>query len=97
MTEMHNEVIEAVLGYYKDDEDMMTDCLLYLSSLKCWPLAVHATVALDNMNRCPTCGCKRQSYTHQEYHSEVDEPPFYETVTDWYCPQCDIRSGGNYE
>lgn len=97
MTEMHNEVIEAVLEYYKDDEDAAADCLVYLASLKCLPLAMRATLELESMNRCYDCGCKLQSCTYQEYHTEVDEPPFYKTVTDWYCPQCDIRSGGYYE
>lgn len=97
MTEMHNEVIEAVLEYYKNDEDMAVDCLVWLTSLKHISLAFKAAEALDDMGRCSTCGCKLQSCTHQEYHSEVDEPPFYEIVTDWYCPQCDIRSGGYYE
>lgn len=96
MTEMHDEVIEAICEYYKDDEDMAADCLLYLATLKCLPLAVHAQIALDSMGRCPTCGSKLESYTHQVYHSEVDEPLQHETVTEIYCPRCDIRTGGYY-
>ena len=97
MTEMHNEVIEAVCEYYKDDEDTLADCLVYLSSLKVLSLAVHAEIELDNMGRCSTCGCKLETYTHQEYHTEVDEPPFYETLTEVYCPNCDMPyREGNY-
>lgn len=96
MTEMHNEVVEAVLGYYDHNQDIAADCLVYLSSLKDLRLAVAATRELESMERCPECGCKLESYTHQVYHPEVDEPPQYETVTEVYCPQCDIRTGGYY-
>ena len=35
MTDMHDEVVEAVVEHYKgDDEDIAADCLVYLSSLK---------------------------------------------------------------
>ena len=96
MTDMYDEVIEAVCNYYKDDQDTASDCLLYLATLKCLPLAVHAQIQLDAMGRCTTCGSKLESYTHQVYHPEVDEPPQYETVTEIYCPRCDIRTGGYY-
>ena len=97
MTDMHDEVVEAVVEHYKGaDEDIAADCLVYLSSLKCLPLAVHAQVQLDAMGRCATCGCKLERYTHLVYHSEVDEPPCYEPVTEVYCPRCDIKVGGNY-
>ena len=32
----------------------------------------------------------------KEYHGEVDEPPYYETVTETYCPNCDIYTGDYY-
>ena len=89
MIEMHHEVIEAVCEYYKDDEDALADCLVYLSSLKCLSLAVHAQVQLDAMGRCAVCGCKLERYTHRELHTELDEP-CYETLTEIYCPNCDI-------
>lgn len=97
MMAMDNEVIEAICEYYKDDEDTAADCLVYLMSLKCLPLAFASATTLENMNRCPDCGCKLQSYTHQVYHPEVDEPPFYETLTEVYCPNCDMPyREGNY-
>lgn len=90
MTEMHNEVVEAVVEQYKDaDEDIAADCLVYLSGLKCLPLAVHAQVQLDAMGRCTICGCKLERYTHRELHTELDEP-CYETMIEVYCPNCDI-------
>ena len=48
MTEMHNEVVDAVVEHYKGaDEDIAADCLVYLSSLKCLPLAVQAQAQLS--------------------------------------------------
>ena len=97
MTDMHDEVVDAVVEHYKGaDEDIAADCLVYLSSLKVLPLSYTADTALESMNRCPECGSKLESYTHLVYHSEVDEPPCYEPVTEVYCPRCDIRTGGNY-
>lgn len=97
MTDMHNEVVEAVVEHYNgDDEDIAADCLVYLASLKDIHLAYAATRELEAMNRCPECGSKLESYTHLVYHPEVDEPPRYEPVTEVYCPRCDIRTGGNY-
>ena len=39
MIDMHDEVVEAVLGYYDSNQDIVVDCLLYLSSLKDMRLA----------------------------------------------------------
>ena len=53
MTDMHDEVVEAVLGYYDSNQDLAVDCLLYLASLKDMRLAYAATRELEAMNRCP--------------------------------------------
>lgn len=97
MTDMHDEVVEAVVEHYKDaDEDIAADCLVYLASLKDMRLAYAAIRELEAMERCPECGSKLESYTHQIRHPEVDEPPMFEEVTEVYCPQCDIKTGGYY-
>ena len=96
MTDMHDEVVEAVVDYYSHDKDTAADCLVYLASLKDMRLAYAATRELEAMERCPECGSKLESYTHQVYHPEVDEPPRFEAVTEVYCPRCDIRRGGYY-
>lgn len=96
MTDMYDEVVEAVVDYYSHNQNIAADCLVYLSSLKDMRLAYAATRELEAMERCPVCGFKLESYTHLVYHSEVDEPPYYEPVTEVYCPRCDIRVGGNY-
>ena len=64
MTDMHDEVVEAVLGYYDSNQDIAVDCLLYLASLKYIRLAYAATRELEAMERCPECGSKLESYTH---------------------------------
>ena len=96
MTDMHDEVVEAVVDYYSHNQDIAADCLVYLASLKDMRLAMATTRELEAMGRCSECGCKVDSYTHLVYHPEVDEPPCYEPVTEVYCPRCDIRVGGNY-
>ena len=89
MTDMHDEVVEAVLGYYDSNQDIAADCLVSLSSLKVLPLSYTADTALESMGRCPVCGCKLERYTHRELHTELDVP-CYETLTEVYCPNCDI-------
>ena len=39
MTDMHDEVVEAVVDYYSHNQDIAVDCLLYLASLKDMRLA----------------------------------------------------------
>ena len=47
MTDMHDEVVEAVVEHYKGaDEDIAADCLVYLSSLKVLSLSYTADTAL---------------------------------------------------
>ena len=90
MNDMRYEIVDAVVEQYKNaDEDIAADCLVYLSSLKCLPLAVTADTALESMGRCTRCGTKLERYTHRELHTELDEP-CYETLTEVYCPCCDI-------
>ena len=96
MTDMHDEVVEAVVEHYSHDKETAADCLVYLAQLKNMRLAVAATRELENMHKCPRCGGMLETYTHQVYHPEVDEPPMFETVTEVYCPGCDIRRGGYY-
>lgn len=97
MEQMHHEVIEAVVEYYKDDEELMAQCLAYLHSIRVFSLACCAAIKLQDMGRCPRCGCKLGKCTHKEYHSEVDEPPRYEIITEEYCPECDVKTGVNYD
>nr|DAT91810.1 MAG TPA: RNAse domain protein [Caudoviricetes sp.] len=90
MTDMRYEIVDAVVKQYKGaDEDIAADCLVYLSSLKCLPLAVTADTALESMGRCTRCGTELERYVHRELHTELDEP-CYETLTEVYCPNCDI-------
>ena len=59
MTNMHNEVVEAVVEHYKGvDVVIAADCLVYLASLKDMCLTCAAIRELEGMNRCLKCGSK---------------------------------------
>lgn len=74
---MRYEVLEALQSYYKDNEDILVDCLLYLDE----------SDELYNMGYCPNCGTKLEEFHYREYHPEVDA---YEEFCELCCPQCDF-------
>lgn len=80
---MFNELYDALKEYYKDDEDILVDCLLYLSDMG----VSSADDRLSDMGRCLNCGNKLEFCWHREYHSEINA---YEDICDVYCPSCDI-------
>ena len=89
------ELIEAIKEYYKDDEDLQTDILLWLSHLdekQQDKLIRNCECELDSMGRCMRCGQPLEVMYYKEYHSEVNA---YETLSDIYCPNCDIIGGEN--
>lgn len=96
MNNMCDEIIDAILETYKDDEEIAVDCLLYLAAMKTLPMGYVVYRKLEKMGRCTQCGTKLQEYTYIEQHDELDEPPIREVITDLYCPQCDIGAGGIY-
>lgn len=94
MTDMYEEIVEAIIYYYKDEKDVLVDCLLDLMKLKNFKLSSVCANELEKMNRCSNCGCEMQLHTHKEWYNEVD-PPCYEIVKDKFCPNCDIPSNGD--
>ena len=87
------EVLEAIEEYFKNDEDVLTDCWLYLESLaddkkKVNQLVVNAENKLYDMGRCPNCGSPMQTYKYLEPHTELDGCPM-EEMYEKYCPDCD--------
>lgn len=80
------EIIDAICAYYKDDEDTMVDCLVYLkdeidnSHIRCLIEEI-----LVNMDRCFGCGAKLEFVRLEEWHSEVNAS---ETFLESYCPNC---------
>lgn len=80
------EIIEAIESYYKNDEDMIADCMVWLSDapLKGMSPFWHW---LDNHNRCDRCGSKLKQRAYKEPHTEIGNG-VYETLYEWYCPEC---------
>lgn len=86
MNDMLYEIIEAIESYYNNDEDMIADCILWLSNAKYKGMNPFWRW-LDEHNRCERCGSKLKQRKHKEPHSELDGK-WYETLYEWYCPEC---------
>ena len=78
---MRYEVLDALTEFYKNDTEVLIDCLRYLGE----------NDEVYQMGYCPDCGTKLISVSYREYHSEVDA---YETIYDITCPNCDFINGG---
>lgn len=74
---MRTEVLEALEEYYKDDIEILVDCLRYLGE----------DDKVDDLGYCAVCGSKLIEYSFREYHSEVDA---YENLCELCCPNCDF-------
>lgn len=86
--DMSFEILEAIEDKFKDDEEILVDCLTYLANFKDKTIIEYkASNVLEKMNRCPHCGTKYEVMYYREYHPEVDA---YEDMADMYCPNCDI-------
>ena len=87
-TDMSLEVIEAIEEKFKNDEEILVDCFMYLlNTVNDNKLSFKISTALEKMDRCPYCGTKFEVMQYREYHPEVDA---YEDMADMYCPNCDI-------
>lgn len=87
---MSDEVVDGVCVAYRDDDDTLAEILVYLSQTtrdNC--LIMKACDQIKEMDRCEHCGAKLETMTFREWHPEVD-PPCYESVSEDYCPNCDI-------
>lgn len=94
---MEDEIIEALLDEYEDNEDMLGYCLSYLREIcadtkKGINLAWRCTDELLDRNRCIFCGMPLQKQTIINHHDELEDNPI-ELETVWYCPDCDIERG----
>ena len=83
---MKVEILEAITDYFKDDEDTMADCLIYLSEITPSNFSYSCIDELVKRNRCTHCGMKLVEYCYKEYHSEVNA---YEDICELICPGCD--------
>lgn len=94
--DMSSEIIEAIKLMYEDDEEMETDCYLYLTHLEldedlAMRASVQAQLALEEIGRCSRCG---EPITYYKYEKKYDELRNlkYDTITEWYCQNCDKES-----
>lgn len=85
MDNMSYEIIEAIEAYYKNDEDMIADCMLWLlygtDRANVWQWLV-------DHDRCDVCGSKLKQRAYKEPHNEIGNG-VYETLYEWYCPECE--------
>lgn len=73
---MRYEILEALEEFYKNDEEILVDCLRALGE----------DDRVFKMGYCPNCGAKLISVSYREYHSEVDA---YEILSETVCPECE--------
>lgn len=95
---MIGEIIDALEEYFKDEEDILSDCLMYLNSC----VLVNDDIkkikdTLYNHERCNFCGTKLAIYHYKEPHDIGDGHTYYEVLTDEYCPNCDGLKNDCYE
>lgn len=95
---MAPEIIEAIHLFHEDNPEVEADCYLCLTGLSgnvlAKKLASAGYKALEDMDRCPECGCLMGHMTHKEYHTELEDCPV-EILNEEYCPNCDVRE--NYD
>lgn len=85
---MYGEIIEAITNYYKDNEDIAADCLLYLKNhSNNHYMSDFINKTLNEMDRCIDCGTKLEICYYKEWHPEIG---VFENLADIYCPHCDI-------
>lgn len=82
---MFSEVVDAIDEYFKDDETIAVDCMLWLREKVGDNSGVIARW-LEDKHRCVDCGEKMVRYDVREYHPEVD---CYENLSFVKCPSCD--------
>lgn len=90
---MIHEVMDAIEEYYKKDEDVMVDCMLYLKDAT--EMAGDSRIVerwFEEHNRCPTCGEPLAIHHYKEPHTECGVG-VYEDMAIPYCPNCDIEEG----
>ena len=87
---MKYEILEAITEYYKDDEDLMADCLVYLSKITPSDFSYSCLDELVKRDRCVNCGSKLVEYSYKEYHPEIEGDIKFEVVRELACPNCDF-------
>lgn len=83
---MSAEIVEAIEEYFHYEEDIATDCLLFLSKMdKDNTFAPFIERWFEDHHRCSHCGEHLVNSVWREYHPEVDA---WENVEETFCPRC---------
>lgn len=92
---MYPEIIDAINEYFKNDEAIRADCLLFLAHIDKIDKDVIARMGgicfceLENMRRCVECGEKLVDYQYKVTHWGIDGNPV-ETCSISLCPNCEM-------
>ena len=86
MENMSTEILDSICDMYKEDEELVVTCLMYLyQTSNDDKLRYNIVEIMNDMNRCIECGDKLTYYEFQEYHPELGE---YETCGLYDCARC---------
>lgn len=86
---MYPEIVEALKSHWKDNEDILADCLIHLVNISDTPkMRYDIEDELANMGRCIKCGTKLEYHEWKEKHPEVS-PDVYEIMRELFCPNCE--------
>lgn len=88
---MKIEILEAITDYFKGDEDIMADCLIYLSKITPSDFSYSCLDELIERDRCTNCGSKLMEYSYKEYHPEIEGDIKFENMCKLVCPNCDFN------
>lgn len=88
MENMEYEIVKAIESTYKDDKDLIKDCLYYLNKV-CNSTILNRAIEdwFDENEYCIHCGCKLETKMYEEIHTELDGNPT-ETIQEIFCPYC---------
>lgn len=89
MSSMFYEVLDAIEDFYKTDEEIQADCILWLKQItNDVKTQVHCDEWLDKHHRCPKCGTVLQTYNYRQ-PQPYQEGIVYEDMSEEFCPYCD--------
>lgn len=88
---MKIEILEAITNYFESDEDIMADCLIYLSKITPSDFSYSCLDELIERDRCTNCGSKLIEHSYKEYHPEIEGDIKFETMCKLVCPNCDFN------
>lgn len=92
---MYPEIVDAINEYFKDDEAIKADCLLFLAHIDKIDKDVITRMGgtcfceLENMGRCVECGEELVDYQYKVTHWGIDGNPV-ETCSIKLCPNCEM-------